>query len=55
MFRPNLLILYTDQQHLDALRGKGNSGIQTPNPTVSPPKAPIRNANQGINTACIRL
>ena len=31
MDRPNILVLYTDQQRWDALGANGNSNIQTPN------------------------
>lgn len=31
MRRPNMLILYTDQQRWDALHANGNADIQTPN------------------------
>ena len=31
MKRPNILILYTDQQRHDALGSNGNQEIQTPN------------------------
>ncbi len=44
MRRPNILIFHTDQQHLDALRGKGNSGIQTTNLA--------RLTAQGVNKEC---
>ena len=41
MKRPNILILYTDQQRWDALGANGNSDILTPNLD--------RLANEGVN------
>ncbi|MDE2798408.1 MAG: sulfatase-like hydrolase/transferase, partial [Gemmatimonadota bacterium] len=41
MKRPNILLIYTDQQRWDALGVNGNTDIQTPNLD--------RLANEGIN------
>ena len=41
MTRPNILILYTDQQRWDALGANGNTNIKTPNLD--------RLANEGVN------